>query len=347
MQFLKNQALRNDEKAVGMFAKLLQVMPQIVPSMSSTDVIDEWRIYKQMEDMPSEWHTDVDGNQKRIDEYWSTVLAVRDDSGKMRFKLLDKVIKPLLCLSHGNAGPERGFSVNKRIFSTERSSSCPASVNGLRTVQDTICISGGILNVCITPSVLLAVRGASARYCERLQAEKLKKEKLAQQAKEAEMEEQKKTRERDEEKHKQNDFAEMKKVLDEDNKEINDIIKTVQLMMTNVNDSLQKAIKSKDLHKAEVAKAMLLAAKKRLQVAKSNSAKRDSLMQSALKKACKTKSSTTSSRPKDMPSLSAGSNTTTKSKSSSASSTSGKQSGKRSHEDEDKSGSFQHKAKKV
>lgn len=196
---------------------------------------------------------------------------------------MDKVVKALLSLSHGNAGPERGFSVNKKIYSADRTCLSSLSVNALRSVQDTIRLSGGIMQVSITPATLTAVRGASAAYRERIQREKQKMEQEQQQQDAKKLAEEQKAKMKEEETKKVAELAQMKKTLAEEDKQVNDGMRTVELMLENANSNLQQAIKAKDLQKVEVAQAMLLAANKKLQLAKANAIKRDSLVQTALK----------------------------------------------------------------
>ena len=54
----------------------------------------------------------------RIDHYWSKIGKIRDDAGqyKFKFKHLASLANCVLSLSHGNAAPERGFSLNKKLL---------------------------------------------------------------------------------------------------------------------------------------------------------------------------------------------------------------------------------------
>ena len=60
--------------------------------------------------------TDNDGAQ--IDEYWNNVLENEVNDSDLKFKYLPLIANPLLCLVHGIANPECGFSVNKRTVSS-------------------------------------------------------------------------------------------------------------------------------------------------------------------------------------------------------------------------------------
>ena len=54
--------------------------------------------------------------QVNVKSFWSRVLETKDGEGSKRFSQLAALINSLLTLSHGNAGPEQGFSINKAII---------------------------------------------------------------------------------------------------------------------------------------------------------------------------------------------------------------------------------------
>ena len=77
------------------------------------------------------------------------------------YKKLWELVKCLLVLSHGQAGVERGVSVNSEIMTynfKER------SVVALRVIYDHIQPSGGVLNVKIDQELRNAVKSASSQY---------------------------------------------------------------------------------------------------------------------------------------------------------------------------------------
>ena len=58
----------------------------------------------------------------RVDSFWSKVFEIKDDLGNKKYPRLASIIKCILTISHGNAGPERGFSINKTILQVHGSS---------------------------------------------------------------------------------------------------------------------------------------------------------------------------------------------------------------------------------
>lgn len=283
-----NPKLRCEANTFEMMSKLLNNVPQVIPPGLSTDILDEWRLYMVIE-VPAEWYTTPDGSSKSIDEYWNNVFQCNDDSGGKKFKLLPVVVKALMCLAHGNADPERGFSVNKRIFSSDRSLLSEASINGLRTVEDIVRRSGGVTSVLITNATLKAVRNAGSLYRERIQAEKNLAERTAEQLKQIkELQDGK----NDAAEQTKADLEKIQKALMDEDKEVHDSITTAELMIDNANDSLKQAIKAKDMRKAELAQALIAAAQKKLVNAKSNARKRTSVSQSLVKHAIELQSTT-------------------------------------------------------
>jgi len=73
-----------------------------------------------------------------VDDYWNKIVQMKAADGNVMFKHHPKIIKPLFSLAHGNADPERGFSVNKRLFTSYRSLLSEASINGLRSIEDAV-----------------------------------------------------------------------------------------------------------------------------------------------------------------------------------------------------------------
>ena len=77
------------------------------------------------------------------------------------YKKLWELVKCLLVLSHGQAGVERGVSVNSEIMAYNFKEK---SVVAVRVIYDHIQRSGGILNVKIDQELRNAVKSASSEY---------------------------------------------------------------------------------------------------------------------------------------------------------------------------------------
>ena len=59
---------------------------------------------------------DTEEKSIRIDSFWCRIFEMRDDEGRKRFPQLAALVKSILAFSHGNAGPEQGFSINKALI---------------------------------------------------------------------------------------------------------------------------------------------------------------------------------------------------------------------------------------
>jgi len=91
-------------------------------------------------------------------------------------------VKMLLVLSHGQATAERGFSINKEVIVENKH---VESLVARRVIKDHIQVVKGVVNVDITRSMIVSVRGARARYMNdfSMKTEQQEKDKKAQKRK--------------------------------------------------------------------------------------------------------------------------------------------------------------------
>lgn len=180
----------------------LQKVYSIDASATSEDICDmvrqQWRQY-QMESIAKDWLVisndhdkppvnsqtsywkDVErswadlvpienaGEFVRIDHYWSRVFRIEDENGKQKYPQLEALVKCILTLSHGNAGPEKGFSINKAILQSHGSSLSEDTLIALRRVKDSLLRVGGLNNFTINRSLLSSVRQSKQRYKDDLE----------------------------------------------------------------------------------------------------------------------------------------------------------------------------------
>lgn len=86
-------------------------------------------------------------------------------------------MKCILCLSHGNADPERGFSINKHLLQTHGGSTQEETIEAIRLVKDYIIQQNGTNNVIITKEMIRSSDNARSKYEEHLAAEREIREK--------------------------------------------------------------------------------------------------------------------------------------------------------------------------
>jgi hypothetical protein len=123
-------------------------------------------------------------SQRRIDEYWEEVSRITDEFGKLKYKYLSTLAKCVLSLSHGNAVPESGFSLNKSIMDVHGCSLDNKTLVSLRTIKDACIREGGFLNIKITNSLIQSVKGAYQKYNAALEEKKKLEEAIAKREKE-------------------------------------------------------------------------------------------------------------------------------------------------------------------
>ena len=118
---------------------------------------------------------DSEAKSVRIDSYWSRVFLMKGTDGRFLFPQLSALIKAILSLSHGNAGPEQGFSVNKSIIAVHGTRLGEDVLIALRRVKHRLLQVGGVKNFKITRPLLESIKQSRNRYEEELKAIEQKK----------------------------------------------------------------------------------------------------------------------------------------------------------------------------
>ena len=179
----------------------LQSVFGVSDSTTVSEVCDmvrsQWQIY-QLQDIPKEWHIQETESAKtsrinqdsywknvekswlditpketeeksvRIDSYWSMVFEMKSSTGRYHFPQLASFVKAILTLSHGNAGPEQGFSINKAIIDAHGTRVGEDIIIALRRVKHRLLQIGGIVNFEITRPLIESVKLSRSRYEEEL-----------------------------------------------------------------------------------------------------------------------------------------------------------------------------------
>ncbi|CAL4060167.1 unnamed protein product [Meganyctiphanes norvegica] len=117
------------------------------------------------------------GKIVRIDSYWSKVFGIRNEDGACKFVQLSALVKEVLILSHGNAGPEQGFSINKSMIDAHGTKLGEDVLIALRRVKHRILQVGGIQEFEITRALLESVKQSRSRYEEELRSKEKEKSK--------------------------------------------------------------------------------------------------------------------------------------------------------------------------
>lgn len=155
--------------------------------------------------------------------------------------------KTILSLSHGNAVPERGFSINKYILAAHGNALKEKTIVALRLVKDELCSVGGMENFKVTKSLMRFVKGAYASYEADLAAQR----ELEIRNKRIENEQEHKEREN-------TDRIQTLYKLDQDIVYTKDSIKQLEFTLDEANKDIKEAFREPVMIKDRIAKAHTL-----------------------------------------------------------------------------------------
>ena len=99
---------------------------------------------------------------------------MKDSNGRNRFPQLAPFVKAILTLSHGNAGPEQGFSINKAIIDAHGTRIGEDVIVALRRTKHRLLQVGGVTKFKITRPLLQSVKLSRSRYEEELREKEQK-----------------------------------------------------------------------------------------------------------------------------------------------------------------------------
>ncbi|CAM1330653.1 Uncharacterised protein g10343 [Pycnogonum litorale] len=150
-----------------------ELIGKVMPREELSLAVDEWKVY-QVENLDEMRETE------RIDHYWRQIFSIKCQDGSQKFPLLEKIVKPVMIIPHGNSDVERGFSDNKRMIGTDKTVLSEASLNGIRTAKDAVNWYDPEHkrpeNVPLTKDVVQAAVAAHKSYQNRLETQRLEEE---------------------------------------------------------------------------------------------------------------------------------------------------------------------------
>ena len=103
----------------------------------------------------------------RIDHYWNDVASLVDEEGKPKYPNLCKFSRCILTLSHGNADPERGFSITKQQLQVHGDNLGEDMLVAIRTIKDYLIQIGGISKVEVTVDLIARCENSYSQYLKR------------------------------------------------------------------------------------------------------------------------------------------------------------------------------------
>lgn len=245
-------------------------------SQSAVDIVDIAKKipgFTEFSQLESEWKLavlkckNVTLKNERIDHYWRQVFSCNSDvEGIYKYPNLQKVVEGVLCLSHGNAEVERGFSVSSKILTLERNCLNEKTLNSVLLVADSVknMYDNKIETMTITSELYKLAKNAHAAY-HSYQEEKKKEKEAAEAA----------TMKRNEDEKRGQVMQEAEKAKKKKIREMEEDLKKLQVLESNkkkaatkileeASGKLQKALSNNNIVEANIAQGLIDAANKML-----------------------------------------------------------------------------------
>ena len=131
------------------------------------------------------YHLDEQESPLDFVKFWVEVGDIKNSDGKPKFKILSKLALTCLCLSHGNADPERGFSLNKHLLERHGPNIDEETIISICLIKDYLIRIGGLSNIDTIPSNMLrSCRSSYQAYVKFLNDNKKAEDEQKKQAEE-------------------------------------------------------------------------------------------------------------------------------------------------------------------
>ena len=109
-----------------------------------------------------------DSSLVRLDHYWSSVGGITDEEGNVKYPNLCKLAKCCIgTLSHGNADPERGFSITKKQLQIHGTNIGEDMIVVIRSIKDFLLQNGGVSKFEVTLSLITRCENAHSQYLKK------------------------------------------------------------------------------------------------------------------------------------------------------------------------------------
>lgn len=241
--------------------RLCKHMSKVVKTDTMCDKINsEWIVY-MCQDLTK--YQEKYNKYRDISKYWVDISEIKDTTGMCKFKSLYVLVKACLTLSHGNAGPERGFSVNNSIVTKDRASLSEKCIAALRICKDAIrSYKNSVLDIPITKEMLSAIKKSHAEYASFIEQEN---EKLKQNEMKRKIEE---TKIADKVAKKQKKIKLEAKLAElfQEEKELLDSQAAAQNILSESSEKLNIGIKMNNMSNIKVAQMLLSTGNEKLNI---------------------------------------------------------------------------------
>ena len=112
------------------------------------------------------------GEHNHVDHWWHSIFKMKTQIGERKYLMLEKLIKSMLFLHHGNSAVERSLSDSNNTVQTERNNMLEETIISLRRMKEHARSKEGTENVVISESILNHINDAKRKDDERLRKEK-------------------------------------------------------------------------------------------------------------------------------------------------------------------------------
>jgi len=252
---------RKLEQSKSTVFRLCQHLKKITKMNDMCDKVQaEWLMY--MSDVsldPLQTEYEISGN---ICQYWFRVSEMPDGMGGKKYVNLPHVAKAALTLSHSNAIPERGFSINNSLLGKDSLSLSEKTIVAERTVKNAITIFGSVTAVPVNKDMIDGARKAHSEY--QLYLEKQRQQEAVELQQKIDLEEQQE-KERDKLKKRNSALAQLR---EEDKLEIEQMneLEAAKELINEASQKMSAAIDLKNMQSAKVAQMMLQTGNEKLQL---------------------------------------------------------------------------------
>ena len=98
-----------------------------------------------------------------------------NEDGNPRYCYLSKLALTILLLPHGNADPERGFSVSKKFLEKHGDNIDEDTLESVRTVKDFLIQSGGQSGIEVQKEMIQQCKSSRSKYQKYLEEKRAQK----------------------------------------------------------------------------------------------------------------------------------------------------------------------------
>lgn len=111
---------------------VIYLSEKLALNINGDQLADEWRLLKAEEIL-----LDEDTSKQLIESFWNTIFAISYNVTKMpKYPNIKKLVSAYLCLSHGSADVERGFSHSRRVLTETNTQMSLKTLNArLNTIE--------------------------------------------------------------------------------------------------------------------------------------------------------------------------------------------------------------------